>query len=102
MSLGGFDTRYRPAYYEDTDLCFAMRARGKKVMYQPAATVIHHEGVSSGTDESSGTKKYQAINRKKFLDKWADVLKEHPAPDPRHDRPDPVRQIGSASCRERG
>lgn len=93
MSLGGFDTRYRPAYYEDTDLCFAMRARGKKVMYQPAATVIHHEGVSSGTDESSGTKKYQAVNRKKFLDKWADVLAQHPAPDPRHDRPDPVRHL---------
>ena len=26
--LGGFDERYAPAYYEDTDLCFAVRERG--------------------------------------------------------------------------
>ena len=51
--LGGFDDRYAPAYYEDTDLCFAIRARGKRVLYQPAAQVVHFEGVSHGTDESS-------------------------------------------------
>ena len=29
--LGGFDTRYAPAYYEDTDLAFAVRAAGLRV-----------------------------------------------------------------------
>ena len=35
-AVGGFDERYAPAYYEDTDLCFAVRERGLKVVYQPA------------------------------------------------------------------
>jgi O-antigen biosynthesis protein len=60
-----------PAYYEDTDLCFQVRALGKRVIYQPAATIVHHEGISSGTEETSGTKRYQAVNRDKFRDKWA-------------------------------
>jgi O-antigen biosynthesis protein len=92
-SLGGFDVRYRPAYYEDTDLCFQVRAMGKKVIVQPAATIVHHEGATSGTDESSGTKKYQAVNRDKFREKWADVLATHPPSEPNFKRADPVRQL---------
>jgi len=42
--LGGFDMRYAPAYYEDADLAFAVRAAGRKVFYQPAATIVHFEG----------------------------------------------------------
>lgn len=78
--LGGFDRRYAPAYYEDTDLAFAVRAAGLKVYYEPAATVVHFEGVTSGTDVASGTKRYQVINREKFLDKWKDALARQPAP----------------------
>jgi O-antigen biosynthesis protein len=92
-AVSGFDTRYRPAYYEDTDLCFQMRARGKTVVCQPAVSVIHYEGASSGTDESSGMKRYQAINRSKFRDKWAEVLAGHPAAEPDFDHVDPVRAI---------
>ena len=36
-ALGGFDQRYAPAYYEDADLAFAVRAAGYKVYYQPAS-----------------------------------------------------------------
>ena len=91
--LGGFDTRFVPAYYEDTDLCFQIRAMGKTVIYQPAATIVHHEGISSGTEENSGTKRYQAINRNKFREKWANLLSEHPAPEPDEAREDPVRHL---------
>jgi O-antigen biosynthesis protein len=90
-ALGGFDTRFRPAYYEDTDLCFQIRAKGKKVIYQPASVVIHHEGATSGTDESSGAKRYQAINREKFQEKWTAVLAEQPENAPDFERADPVR-----------
>jgi len=78
--LGGFDTHYSPAYYEDTDLAFRVRAKGLKVRMQPSANVIHHEGITSGTDISSGTKRYQAINRKKFLERWQDDLASQPDP----------------------
>ncbi len=72
--LGGFDARYAPAYYEDTDLAFAVRAAGLRTLYQPAATVVHDEGTSSGTDTASGPKAAQVRNQQVFADKWRDAL----------------------------
>ena len=70
----GFDERYAPAYYEDTDLAFEARKHGLSVVYEPHAEVIHYEGVSHGTDETSGTKRYQVINQVKFVEKWSQAL----------------------------
>ena len=78
--LGGFDARYAPAYYEDTDLAFAVRAAGKRVYVEPQATVVHFEGITAGTDTSSGMKRFQPINRAKFLEKWKTQLAAQPAP----------------------
>ncbi len=78
--LGGFDTRYAPAYYEDTDLAFAVRAAGYKVYYEPASTVVHFEGITSGTDTTSGIKRFQTINHAKFAEKWKLALARQPAP----------------------
>ena len=78
--LGGFDTRYAPAYYEDTDLAFAVRAAGMKVFYEPRAVVVHFEGVTSGTDTAAGMKRFQVVNRDKFLEKWKNELAAQPAP----------------------
>lgn len=72
--IGGFDEKYVPAYYEDSDLAFEVRKHGYKVVYQPQSIVVHFEGVSHGTDVSSGMKSYQVTNKNKFLDKWKDVL----------------------------
>jgi GT2 family glycosyltransferase/glycosyltransferase involved in cell wall biosynthesis len=80
VQLGGFDARYAPAYYEDTDLAFAVRATGKKVFFEPRAMVIHFEGVTAGTDTGSGMKRFQVINRDKFLQKWKNKLTHQPAP----------------------
>ena len=76
--LGGFDERFAPAYYEDTDLAFQVRAAGYKVMFQPQSKVVHFEGISNGTDTASGLKAYQIENQRKFFDKWKTVLEaEH-------------------------
>jgi len=78
--LGGLDLRYAPAYYEDTDLCFGARSLGFQVVYCPASVVVHYEGVTAGTDTGSGFKRYQAVNRDKFLHKWAEALRQQPEP----------------------
>lgn len=78
--LGRLDPIYRPAYYEDTDYCFKVWASGRAVYYQPRSRVIHCEGASSGTDLSSGAKRYQATNRITFLRKWKTALALQPAP----------------------
>ena len=77
LEMGGFDPRYAPAYYEDTDLAFRLRARGRRVIYQPRSRVVHFEGVSHGTDIAAGGKAHQATNRLLFVDRWRTVLTQH-------------------------
>ena len=93
--LGGYDARYEPMYYEDADLCFAARDRGFRVVYEPAAHVVHVEGGSAGTDLGSGGKRYQELNRPKFVEKWHDaIVAEQLAPSPKN--------VRRASDRNRG
>ncbi len=76
--LGGFDEHFVPAYCEDSDLAFRVRADGLKVYYQPESRVIHHEGVSHGTDTGSGIKAHQVENQRKLRERWKAVLQaEH-------------------------
>lgn len=77
QKAGGFDEQFAPAYYEDTDLAFRLRKLGYKVLYQPQAVVVHEEGISHSTDIQRGTKKYQAVNQKKFVQKWRTILRDH-------------------------
>jgi GT2 family glycosyltransferase len=76
--VGGFDSKYAPAYYEDTDLAFKVRRDGYNVLYQPLSEIIHYEGATGGTDVSRGTKKHQDINRLTFVENWAIELAERP------------------------
>lgn len=45
LQLGGFDEQFF-LYFEDADLCQRARNLGKKVMYFPAFSVLHHGGKS--------------------------------------------------------
>ena len=74
QELDGFDEAFVPAYYEDTDLCFSVRAAGYKVLYQPASAVVHYEGMTNGTDIGGGQKQYQVVNQQRFLEKWQNEL----------------------------
>lgn len=76
--IGGFDERYKSDYFEDADLSFRLRAMGYRTLYQPAARVIHHEGVSHGTDLGARIKAYQLRNRALFVERWRATLQaEH-------------------------
>ena len=83
--LGGFDTAFRPAYYEDADYCFRVRDAGYRVLYQPESVAVHIEGATSGTNLDTGVKRAQVVNRQKFLKKWGDALAERPSPPDRYD-----------------
>ncbi|AFY28318.1 putative glycosyltransferase [Cyanobium gracile PCC 6307] len=82
--LGGFSPEFSPAYYEDTDLAFKVRQAGHTVRYTPLARVIHHEGMSCGTDTtaSSGLKRFQETHRPLFQQKWAAAFQGPTEPNP--------------------
>jgi len=84
ISLGGFDPRYAPAYYEDTDLAFRIRALGLKTFYAPRARIFHQEGASHGTDPASGVKARQRANQEVFRTRWADLLARDHFPNGTH------------------
>jgi O-antigen biosynthesis protein len=75
--VGGFEPLYQPAYYEDADLAFKVRAAGRKVFYQPNSEVVHFEGISHAADIRGGLKGLQDTNRRRFADKWRTALANH-------------------------
>ncbi|MFO8238115.1 MAG: glycosyltransferase [Prochlorococcaceae cyanobacterium] len=76
--VGGFSPEFSPAYYEDTDLAFKVRQAGFTVRYAALSRVIHHEGLSCGTDAdpatSEGLKRFQTLHAPQFQRKWADAF----------------------------
>jgi len=74
VEMHGFDTLFTPAYCEDSDLAFRLRAAGYRTLLTPEAEVIHHEGRSHGRDVDSGIKAYQVTNTERLLERWREVL----------------------------
>ncbi|WP_460758584.1 glycosyltransferase [Lysobacter fragariae] len=75
--LDGFDELFVPAYAEDVDLAFRIRARGLRTVVQPLSQLLHFEGISSGTDTGQGAKAYQVENLRKLHERWHEVLQQH-------------------------
>ena len=76
--LGGFDVRYEPAYYEETDYCMRLWQAGLRVVYEPSAVILHHEFASSNTmaDATDLHRQHQEI----FVRTHRKILKQHHAP----------------------
>jgi GT2 family glycosyltransferase/glycosyltransferase involved in cell wall biosynthesis len=75
--MSGFDPHFRPAYCEDVDLAFRVRASGREVWFQPQSRIVHYEGKTSGTNTTAGVKSYQIINTKKLYLRWRETLNQH-------------------------
>ncbi|AMY09920.1 N-acetylglucosaminyl-diphospho-decaprenol L-rhamnosyltransferase [Luteitalea pratensis] len=45
-SVGGFDTQFHPAWFEDVDFCQRMRVAGWRLRYAAGAQVVHEGGVA--------------------------------------------------------
>lgn len=74
QELEGFDPRYRPAYAEDTDLCLRVRQAGQAVWVQPAARILHLEGLSHSRSTERGLKAYQLRNLEQLKETWQFTL----------------------------
>jgi O-antigen biosynthesis protein len=75
--VGGLSSYLEPMYFDDTDFSFKVREAGYKTYFVPSSLVYHFEGITSGTDTSSGFKKYQEVNRPKFKRRWVKAFALH-------------------------
>ncbi len=73
--LGGFDERYRPAYYEDADYCMKLRQKGLRVLFDPDAALLHHEFASSASREEAI--ELETRNRGVFSEIHRESLENH-------------------------
>lgn len=74
-AVGGFDPAYGIGYFEDVDLCFKLKERGLRTMYEPRSRVIH-ELHGSGT--SVQAQQRMIANRALFYRRWSDRLARRP------------------------
>lgn len=44
--IGGMDTRFHPAWFEDVDFCRRLIAAGFRIRFEPRATFVHQGGVA--------------------------------------------------------
>jgi GT2 family glycosyltransferase len=78
-AMGGFDERFAPAYYEETDYCVRLWESGRRVVYDPDAAIIHYEfGSASGASALA----LQANNHKIFAAQHAEWLARQFEPSP--------------------
>lgn len=51
MAVGGLNERDFAVAFNDVDFCLRLNRRGWQSLYEPRATLIHHESVSRGLDK---------------------------------------------------
>lgn len=77
--LGGFDELFAPAYFEESDLCMRLRARGFATVYDPRIAVTHFEFGSSAAPAAIAL---QERNHALFVRQHRPVLEaEHHPPE---------------------
>lgn len=52
LAVGGLDATNFPVAFNDVDLCLRLNERGWQSLYEPRATLVHHESVSRGSDST--------------------------------------------------
>ena len=76
-AVGLLDERYF-MYAEDVDFCAAIRARGRRIRFTPAVTVVHHRGRSAATARAATGRAYrqsQIAFYEKHHPRWTPILR---------------------------
>jgi GT2 family glycosyltransferase len=69
-AVGGFDPERFAVSFNDVDLCLRLAQRGWKTLYEPRASLVHHESVSRGLDFDAEGANRQAREVKALQDLW--------------------------------
>jgi GT2 family glycosyltransferase len=68
--VGGFDTSFGLAYYEDLDLCLALSERRLFTVYEPRSLVTHARGGSCTEEDVSALRRINQLNQLLARSRW--------------------------------
>lgn len=98
IAVGGFDADRFAVSFNDVDLCLRLRERGWRSLYEPRATLVHHESVSRGLDRNPEGAARQAREVAGLQQRWRTGLA--PAGETRKSA-DPYHHPGLSDLSER-
>lgn len=67
--IGGMDTRFHPAWFEDVDFCRRLGEAGYRLRYEPAAIFVHRGGVARDTLGPQAFSRTFHVNMVRYVEK---------------------------------
>jgi len=80
MSIGGFDERYAPCWYEDVDFSFRAKVQGYTLGMLPNHGVEHVSGITTNQQNDFDVERTKATSKKMFLSIWKDYFSYNNVP----------------------
>lgn len=72
--IGLFDEKFF-MYGEDIDLCYRLKKKGWRIVYNPTAKILHYKGVSTGIKDHSATmSKASRLHRAKMIQHFHEAM----------------------------
>ncbi len=75
LEAGGFPDEFSVAL-GDVDFCLSIRELGYRIVFEPAAVMIHHESLTRGAEDTKEKKKRFSVEIARFQKKRARILKD--------------------------
>lgn len=76
--LGGMDEKKLTVAFNDVDYCLKLREAGFRIVWTPAAAMLHRESVSRGADDTPQKLERFAREERAMYERWSDTLKADP------------------------
>ncbi|WP_176707524.1 glycosyltransferase family 2 protein [Ensifer adhaerens] len=76
--LGGMDVQKLTVAFNDVDYCLKVREAGFRIVWTPAAAMLHRESVSRGADDTPQKLQRFAREERAMHERWSDTLKADP------------------------
>ncbi|MEO6340633.1 MAG: glycosyltransferase [Caulobacteraceae bacterium] len=77
QAVGGLDEAF-PVAFNDVDLCLRIRQAGHRIIWTPAAELVHHESATFGSHNSPARQEQFAKDCRMMRERWAPVLDNDP------------------------
>lgn len=83
-AVGGLDESY-PSAFNDVDFCLRVREAGYRVVYAPAAELVHHEMHTYGSHYAGERAPFEAEEMARLRRRWAGLVANDPYHNPNLD-----------------